>query len=79
MPLYFFHLRDGEDILLDPEGTYLEGQAAIEKTALEAARSIIGDDALKGHISLRHHIDVEDEAGSIVHCLAFNDAVTITG
>ncbi len=79
MPLYYFHLRDGVDVLLDPEGKYLEGQVAIEKTALAAARSLISDDALSGHIGLQHHIDVEDEAGKVVHCLDFNDAVRITG
>ncbi len=79
MPLYYFHLRDGVDVLLDPEGRYLEGQAAIESNALAAARSLISDDALGGHIGLQHHIDVEDEAGKVVHCLDFNDAVTITG
>ena len=79
MTLYFFHLRDGEDILLDPEGTRLDGAAAIAKTALVAARSLISDDALNGHISLHYRIDVEDEAGDVVHSLAFNDAVTVTG
>ena len=79
VPTYFFHLRDGKDILLDPEGTHLEGQVAIAETALLAARSLISDDALKGHISLECHIDVEDEGGKVVHCLAFTDAVRITG
>lgn len=79
MPLYFFHLRDGTDILLDPDGARLKGQKEVAKRALEAARSLISDDALKGHINLQCHIDVEDAAGNVVHCLAFNDAVTITG
>ncbi len=79
MPLYYFHLRDGEDILLDPEGTDLDGEVAIAKATLAAARSLISDDALNGHISLHYHIDVEDEAGKVVHSLAFDDAVTITG
>ena len=79
MPLYYFHLRDGVDVLLDPEGTFLQGQVAIKATALAAARSLISDDALSGHIGLQHHIDVEDEMGKVVHCLDFNDAVKITG
>jgi hypothetical protein len=79
MPLYFFHLRDGVDILLDPEGLNLDGQVAIASTAMAAARSIISNDALNGVISLGQHIDVEDEAGKLVHCLPFNDAVTIDG
>ncbi len=79
MPLYFFHLRDGTDILLDPDGLQLKGEKEVAIRALKAARSLISDDALNGHINLRCHIDVEDEAGNVVHCLAFNDAVRITG
>ena len=77
MPLYYFHLRDGADVLLDPEGRELNGAEAISKAALVEARSIISDDALGGRILLNQHIDVEDASGEVVHCLCFVDAVEI--
>ena len=77
MALYFFHLRDGVDILLDPEGRQLEGPDAIAHAALNDARSIIGHDAVRGRIMLNQHIDVEDESGKILHTLHFADAVEI--
>ncbi len=77
MSLYFFHLRDSIDILLDPEGRQLDGPDAIAQAALMDARSIIGHDAVNGRIMLNQHIDVEDECGNILHTLQFADAVEI--
>ncbi|HZG08754.1 MAG TPA: hypothetical protein VEZ70_07240 [Allosphingosinicella sp.] len=77
MPLYFFHLRDGVDILLDPEGRQIDKPDAIPEVALREARSIIGDDAARGRILLDQHIDVEDEARNVLHTLHFVDAVEI--
>ena len=77
MTLYFFHLSDGVDILLDPEGRELDSMAAIAAAALADARSIIGDDAFRGRIDLDPRIDVEDRDGKLVHRLEFEDAVEI--
>ena len=52
MSVYFFHLRDGIDILLDPEGRQLNGPDAIPEAALADARSIIGHDSVNGRIML---------------------------
>ena len=77
MTPYFFHLRDGSDVLLDPEGRLLQGADAIAAAALADARSIIADDARGGVIKLDQHIDVEDASGVIVHELKFTDAVVV--
>lgn len=77
MALYFFHLRDGADVLLDKEGQELADHSAIVAAALHEARSIIGADALQGTIRLGQRIDVEDERGKIVHEIQFEDAVLI--
>ncbi|WP_332812416.1 DUF6894 family protein [Sphingomonas sp.] len=77
MTLYYFHLRDGIDILIDEEGRRLEGLASVVQAALLEARSIISADAQAGHIRLDQRIDVEDEARTIVHTIEFADAITI--
>ena len=79
MPLYYFHLRDGVDVLLDPEGQELDGEAAIAAAALREARSLISADALAGHIRLDQRIDVEDGQQRIVHRLEFTEAIRIIG
>lgn len=77
MDRYYFHLRDGVDVLLDEEGREFEGLAAIVAAALKDARSIISDDAIGGLIDLDQRLDVEDRHGTLVHRLPFADAVTL--
>lgn len=74
---YYFHLRDGEDVLLDPEGMELDGPESIEAQALFEARSILSHDVMKGRITLNQRIDVEDANQTVVHSLAFSDALEI--
>ena len=76
MALYFFHLRDGGDMLLDPEGRQIADASAIPGMALTDARGIISQDALSGHVQLDQWIDVNDETGALVHQLSFRDAVS---
>jgi hypothetical protein len=77
LSLLYFHLRDGHDILLDPEGREIDGRDAIVAAALVEARAIIGDDAIAGRINLNQRIDVEDEQQNIVHSIRFEDAVEL--
>lgn len=77
MAKYFFHLRDGRDVLLDPEGRDIAEAATIPALALRDARSMISQDVLKGRIDLQQWIEVIDEAGQIIHRLDFRDAVII--
>ena len=77
MPRYFFHLRDGGDVLLDPEGRKLHGLDDVARQALFEARSLISQEALQGLIDLTQRIEVEDERRNLVHRLAFTEAVDI--
>jgi hypothetical protein len=77
MVLYYFHLRNGHDILPDPEGRELASLDAVRNATLVEARSIISSDALEGSIKLSYHLDVEDASGDIVHSLQFEDAVEV--
>lgn len=77
MPHYFFHLRDGTDLIADKEGRQLDGQAAVVAQALMEARGILGADALEGRLALGQRIEVLDSAGLLVYRLDFIDAVTL--
>lgn len=77
MTLYFFHLRDGADVLLDPEGCELPDLGAVAGRTLAAARSLLSADVLEGRMDLHLRIDVVDGAGAAVHSLDFADAVDI--
>jgi hypothetical protein len=77
MALYYFHLCDGVDVLLDAEGRELASEM-IPAAALAEARAIIAADAREGHIVLDQNIEVRDAAGATVHSIAFEDAVRVT-
>lgn len=77
MSRFYFHLRDGIDLILDEEGRECDGLPAIAAAALLDARSILADDAREGHIRLDQRIDVEDVGGVLIHRLQFTEAVAI--
>ena len=77
MPHYFFHLRDGEDVLLDADGREFADIQAVAKAALVEARAIIAEEVRSGRVLLDKYIDVENAFGAVVHRLSFADAVEI--
>lgn len=74
MALYFFHLADGADVNLDPDGIEL-GPEDIAATTLCQARDCMAGDVKRGWLDLNYRIDVHAENGLVVHSLAFRDAV----
>lgn len=77
--LYFFHLLDGADILLDPEGRQLAGLEVVKAIALREARMLISHEALNGAIDFNQRIEVRDGAGKVLHRLEFTDAALVLG
>ena len=77
MALYFMHLRDGTEQILDPEGQEFPTIEALRKAVLVSARDLMTGDVREGVIDLRFRIDVEDEGGDIIYTLPFKHAVNI--
>ena len=73
---YFFHLKDGADTLIDPEGRELADDQ-VEAAALGEARAMIAADALSGTINLDQTIEIRNAAGEVIHRRPFEDAVAI--
>ncbi len=76
MPHYYLHLRDGTDVILDPEGMDMLADA-VPGVALVSARDCMAEDVKQGRLGLNCRIDVHDESGSVVHSLAFAEALEI--
>lgn len=76
MALYYFHLRNHADLLLDPEGRNLD-EGNVAAAALSEARAIIAADVASGQVDLSQNIEVENSAGAVVHRVCFDDAVKI--
>jgi hypothetical protein len=77
MARYFFHLRDGVDQLLDPEGREFDDLNTLRRAALRDARDCLCGDLQTGIIDLRYRIDVEDGEGNLVYSLPFEHAFSI--
>lgn len=78
MSLYYFHLRNGVDTLLDEEGREIAEPGSIPEVALIEARSLISAEALEGCIHLEERIDVEDGSGNVIRSIRFADALAIS-
>jgi hypothetical protein len=68
MARYFFHVRDGDNLLPDDgEGQEFPNLEAVRLEAIEGARDILSEAALNGAAgSLRQQIEVTDESGRTV-------------
>ena len=75
MPLYFMHLRDGTEQILDPEGTDHASLAELRSAVLMNVRELISADVKAGLVDFRFRIDAEDAEGTIVYTLLFKHAV----
>ena len=78
MSRYFFHLADGHEVIIDPEGQDIEDPAQVSVHALREARAMISQDALAGRINLNQYIEVREEGGKLIYQLPFREAVTIS-
>jgi uncharacterized protein YxjI len=77
MARYFFHLRDGTDELLDPEGVELATLDEVKVAALEAARDTLSHEIKCGVLNLKPRLEVEDASGTVVHVLKLTDAFEV--
>ena len=76
MPKLYFHLPDGADVLLDPDNVELD-LAGLPARAHREARSVMAGEIAEGRLNLDQRVDVENEAGEIIHRLWFDGAVSI--
>lgn len=76
MRRFFFHLVDGTDTLLDPEGQLLPDDS-VRGVALIQARDCMAGEVRMGRLDMRQRIDVLDKAGNTVLSLPFDEAIEL--
>lgn len=74
MARYYFHLRNGTDQLLDPEGIDLPDLGSVRTQAVRSARDTLSNELRDGRLDLRFWIDVEDTDGRAVFSLPLGNA-----
>jgi hypothetical protein len=69
---YFFHLRKGDEVVEDIEGTELGDIEAVRREAADSARDLMAE-WLKGGrpLDVVTVFEVRDEAGDVAHVLPF--------
>jgi len=76
VPRYFFHLHDDMTVI-DEEGAELSSAAAARERAIRNARELACAEVMRGHLVLRHRIDVADESGKVLFTVRFADVVAV--
>ena len=64
MSLLYFHIKEGDEVLLDEEGSDHPDLEAARAEAIEAIRQIVGDAVMSGSpLRLDREMQVADDAG----------------
>lgn len=63
MPRFFLNIRDGADLIVDPEGSVLPDVEAACREALYAARDILAERIRAGDVVDGQQFEITDEAG----------------
>jgi hypothetical protein len=77
MPIYFFHTKEGDQVINDPEGIERPHMAAVQKAAIQWASSLIAEAVGNGDANYHCRINVEDESGRSVMTVTFASHVQI--
>lgn len=71
MPRYFFHVRDGERLQRDLEGTDLPSLEVAHEEALEDARFLLAEKIKRGEVINGQRFEITDEAGEVLDVVPF--------
>ena len=74
MPLYYLHIRNGDKLEVDPDGTELPDLEAALTEALKVARELVDEVADLGRDAV---IEVADRSGETILTVPFSNAVRV--
>jgi hypothetical protein len=77
MPRYHFHIRDGDCLIRDAEGSELPSMAAARADAVASARFLHAEKVKvkAGEIIDQRCFEIADELGRVLVVLPFEDAI----
>ena len=78
MPIFYFHVCNGNGFVEDEEGTELADFAAARKQAISGLRDIMSSEMKEGEINLGSFVEIEDENHELVGTVPFIEAVHVT-
>lgn len=75
MPRFFLHIRDGDSLIEDPDGSVFPDIEAARAEALASARDILAGHLKAGRILNGQCIEIVDELGILHDTVQMKDAI----
>jgi len=67
MPLFFFHVSDGPDLISDPDGSYFPDVVFAKSEAIHSARELMSQSIIRcGRLGIDRRFEIADQEGNIV-------------
>ena len=77
MPSYYFHIRDGDRLIEDPDGSELPNLEAARAEAFAAAREAIAEQIRMGKSVGGRSFEIADEAGRVLATVTSRDVLRL--
>ena len=77
MPRFYFHIRSGDFLMKDPEGSEVGSAEQAREEAVLAAREILAQRVLKGEPLVGDAFEIAAEDGHIVHVVPFTSVLVL--
>jgi hypothetical protein len=79
MRSFFLHIRDGDRLIHDPDGSFLHDLEAARREAIESARELMAAGIVSdGRIGIERSILICDASGTALLVLPFREAIALT-
>ncbi|PXW53123.1 hypothetical protein [Methylobacterium sp. B4] len=78
MVRFFLHLRDGTELIEDPDGSELPDLNAARAEARDAARDIMAGMVRAGELLDGQQIEIRDAAGALLDVVRLKDVLRLT-
>lgn len=77
MPRYFLHLREGDNLLEDPDGHEFRDVESAHDEALAEARDILAEYVRAGKLLIGQQFDITDENGRVLMVVPLGNALNL--
>jgi len=78
MPRFYFHIRDGERLIKDPEGSELSDLESARAEALVGARELLAAKLKAGEVIDGQRFEIVDEGGNLLTVVPLKDVVRLS-
>ncbi|GLS47061.1 hypothetical protein GCM10007884_50630 [Methylobacterium brachythecii] len=77
MPIYFLHLRRGNELIEDFDGSLLPDLDAAKAEAFAAAREMLAERVKAGKLLNGETFEITDDTGTVLATLPLRDALVL--